>query len=158
MHTPPPVPILLDALDDFAARVAELEAIPYLDWHWRPEESSWSLAEVMCHLRDVEREVHMPRFKAVVEQDNPFLSGVSSDDWAAKRAYHTQDGREAASTFLSLRRQTLELLRELNYEQWERTGTHAFFGTTTLQELINLAAEHDQAHLLQIQDLLPRQP
>ena len=60
----------------------------------------------------------------------------------------------AAASFFSLRRQTVEKLRELDYEQWERTGTHAFFGTTTLQELINLAVQHDQAHWQQVLELL----
>lgn len=49
---------------------------------------------------------------------------------------------------------SIEKLRELDYEQWERTGTHAFFGTTSLQELINLAVQHDQAHWQQVQELL----
>lgn len=105
-------------------------------------------------MRDVEREVHLARYKAVISQENPFLSGVTSDEWAATRSYHAQNGREAADTFFSLRRQSLEKLRELDYEQWQRTGTHAFFGTTTLQELINLAVQHDQAHWQQIQELL----
>jgi hypothetical protein len=108
----------------------------------------------MCHLRDVEREVHLARYLAVLSRDNPFLSGVTSDEWAAARAYYEQDGREAAVSFLELRRQSLEKLNSLDFEQWQRTGTHAFFGTTSLQELINLAVEHDQAHWQQIQELL----
>ena len=66
-------------------------------------------------------------------------------------------GREAAESFLTLRRQSIEKLREVDYEQWERTGTHAFFGTTSLQELINLAVQHDQAHWQQVLELLSGQ-
>ncbi len=154
MHTPPSIPELLQALETFAICLSDRLENPALDWQWRPDESSWSLAEVMCHLRDVEREVHLTRYRAVISQDNPFLSGVTSDDWATTREYHSQDGREAAITFLDLRRRTLEFLRELDPDQWQRTGTHAFFGTTSLQELINLAVQHDQAHWQQIQDLL----
>ena len=33
-------------------------------------------------MRDVEREVHRPRYRAVIREDNPFLPGVSSDEWA----------------------------------------------------------------------------
>lgn len=154
MHTSPPVPQLLHSLEDFATRLADVFSDPDIDWQWRPDPSSWSLAEVMCHMRDVEREVHLARYKAIVSQENPFLSGVTSDEWAATRAYHAQDGREATESFLSLRQQSIEKLRELDYEQWERTGTHAFFGTTSLQELINLAVQHDQAHWQQVQELL----
>jgi hypothetical protein len=73
------------------------------------------------------------------------------------RAYHAQDGRDAAADFLSLRQQSLEQLRSLNDEQWERTGTHAYFGTTSLHELISLAVQHDEAHWQQIQELLAGQ-
>ena len=154
MHTLPPVPQLLQSLDEFADQLAEVVSDPDIDWQWRPDESSWSLAEVMCHLRDVEREVHLARYKAVISQENPFLSGVTSDEWATTRAYHVQDGRAAAVSFLDLRRQSLEKLHSLGFEQWQRTGTHAFFGTTSLQELINLAVQHDQAHWQQIQELI----
>lgn len=155
MHTSPSVPQLLLSLEEFALRLAGVLSDPDLDWQWQPDKDSWSLAEVMCHMRDVEREVHLARYKAVISQEDPFLSGVTSDEWAEARAYHSQDGREAAETFLSLRHQSLEKLRQLDYEQWDRTGTHAFFGTTSLQELINLAVQHDQAHWQQIQELLP---
>lgn len=154
MHSSPPVPQLLQSLEEFALRVEDVLFDPEIDWLWRPDEDSWSLAEVMCHMRDVEREVHLARYKAVISQKDPFLSGVNSDKWAEARAYHAQDGREAADTFLSLRRQSLEELRQLDYQQWERTGTHAYFGTTSLHELINLAVQHDQAHWQQIQELL----
>ena len=56
MHTSPPVPQLLQSLEEFATRVAEILSDPDLDWQWRPDEDAWSLAEVMCHMRDVERE------------------------------------------------------------------------------------------------------
>jgi len=154
MHTLPPVPQLLQSLEDFVTRLADVLSDPDIDWQWRPDPSSWSLAEVMCHMRDVEREVHLARYKAVISQEDPFLSGVTSDEWVATRAYHAQNGREATESFLSLRQQSIEKLRELDFEQWERTGTHAFFGTTSLQELINLAVQHDQAHWQQVQELL----
>ena len=150
----PPVPMLLDALAAFAQEVALLLEQAQIDWQWRPDASAWSLAGVMCHLRDVEGEVHLPRYQAVISRDKPFLSGVDSDHWASARGYHVQSGREAALSFLDLRQQSLELLRGLSYEQWERTGTHAFFGTTSLHELVNLAVQHDEAHQQQISDLL----
>lgn len=154
MHSSPPVPQLIQSLQVFAEQVAEVVSDPEIDWLWRPDAASWSLSEVMCHLRDVEREVHQARYHAVLSRDNPFLSGVTSDEWAQLRAYHAQDGREAAADFLALRGESLEKLRSLGDDQWQRTGTHAFFGITSLQELINLAVQHDQAHWQQIQELL----
>jgi len=155
MDTSPTVPQLLQSLEDFAKSLADVLSDPRIDWRWRPAENEWSLAEVMCHMRDVERDVHLARYKAIISQENPFISGVASDEWAESRSYNTQDGREAAADFFSLRRQSLEQLRWLGDEQWQRTGTHAYFGTTSLHELISLAVQHDQAHWGQIQELLP---
>ena len=155
MQPAPPVPDLIRSLETFAGRVEALLEEPEINWNWQPDPASWSLAEVMCHLRDVEREVHLERYRAVISADRPFISGVDSDNWAAARGYRSQNGQEAAHSFLTLRRQSIELLRELDYQQWERTASHAFFGTTTLHELINLAVQHDDAHWQQIQELLP---
>ncbi|MFN2137718.1 MAG: DinB family protein [Candidatus Promineifilaceae bacterium] len=154
MEPTPPAFELLAALESFALVVSALLDDPAINWHWQPDEESWSLTEVMCHLRDVEREVHLPRYEAVLAREQPFLSGVDSDNWAASRAYHAQDGRAAALTFLALRAQSLDLLRDLSWEQWQRTANHAFFGNTSLQELTNLAVQHDEAHEHQIQELM----
>jgi hypothetical protein len=154
MDTAPTVPQLLQSLEEFATCLSDVLSDPHIDWHWRPAENEWSLAEVMCHMRDVERDVHLARYQAIISQEHPFISGVTSDEWAESRAYHSQDGREAAADFFSLRQQSLEKLRQLDGEQWQRTGNHAYFGTTSLHELISLAVQHDQAHWLQIQELL----
>jgi hypothetical protein len=155
MQPAPPVPDLIRSLELFASRVEDLLTEPDIDWRWRPDADSWSLGEVMCHLRDVERDVHLERYHTVISEDKPFISGVDSDNWAAVRKYRSQNGREAARSFLLLRKRSIDLLRELDYQQWERTANHAFFGTTTLHELINLAVQHDDAHWHQIKELLP---
>jgi len=154
MHTPPPYPDLLQELSAFADRLEEAIATAVPEWRRRPELGAWSLTEVMAHLRDVEREVHHPRYQAVIAEDNPFLPGVSSDDWAHKRDYQGQDGRLALDAFLAARRANVALLQSLDPQYGQRTGRHAYFGPTTLQELLNLAAQHDQAHWQQIQELL----
>ncbi|MFN2170894.1 MAG: DinB family protein [Candidatus Promineifilaceae bacterium] len=154
MDTSPTVPQLLQSLEDFAICLIDVLSDPDIDWQWRPAESEWSLSEVMCHMRDVEREVHLARYQAIISHENPFISGVASDEWAEARAYRVQNGREAAVDFFSLRQQSLEQLRKLDGEQWQRTGSHAYFGTTSLHELISLAVQHDQAHWQQIQELL----
>ncbi len=108
----------------------------------------------MCHLRDVEEEVHMSRFQAVLARDNPFLAGVSTDEWAAIRCYQAEDGPAARDAFLAARQKNFALLSDLDEIDWQRKGRHAFFGPTSVQELVNLTVQHDQVHLHQIEDLL----
>ena len=154
MQTPLPIPLLLQELASFASAVHSLLSPPTIDWSWQPDAASWSLTEVMCHLRDVEEEVHMERYRAILARDNPFISGVSTDEWAAIRRYRAEDGPVSRDAFLSARQKSLAMLSELDEISWQRKGRHAFFGPTSLQELVNLAVQHDQVHLQQIEDLL----
>ncbi len=157
MQTPLPVPILMQELASFAETVHSLLSSPTIDWSWKPDPVSWSLTEVMCHLRDVEQEVHLARFQALLARDNPFLAGVSTDEWATIRCYYAEDGPIARNAFLAARQNNLALLGSLDALDWQKKGRHAFFGPTSLHELVNLMVQHDQVHLQQILDLLAGQ-
>ncbi|MDX1415460.1 MAG: DinB family protein [Candidatus Promineifilaceae bacterium] len=152
-----PIPELLQQLSAFATTIAGNLSGNEIDWTWRPDPASWSLGEVMCHLRDVEKEVHAVRYKAVVAEENPFLPGAATDEWATIRCYEEQDGPTARDAFLAARQQNLSHLQSLDEESWQRLGRHAFLGPTSLQELVNLAVQHDEVHQQQIQELLRKQ-
>jgi hypothetical protein len=153
MQNPPPVPSLLAELAEFAASLLQILIAPHIHihWRWRPASGTWSLVEIVCHLRDVEREVHQPRFQAMVETENPFLSGMDPDQWAEPRDYFRQDGRAALADFVSARRETLALLTNLPEDAWSREARHAFFGQTTVHELLYLVVQHDRVHRQQVE-------
>lgn len=150
MQEPPPVPVLLEKLQEFATAVAASLYEPDVDWQWRPAPLEWSLTEVACHLRDVECDVHQIRFRTILEKKDAFLAGVSSNDWAELRQYRTQDGTSALRAFLQARAETLTLLRQLTPDDWQRKGSHSYFGPTSMHELLNLVVKHDQVHREQI--------
>lgn len=154
MQEPPPIPELLKQLAAMAANVASLAGQRDLDWSRQPSEDEWSLAEVMCHLRDVEREVHQVRFRLLIAEDNVFLTGVSADEWADERGYCFEDGRKAMRSFLNAREETIALLEPLGADTWKRQGRHAFFGQTSMHELLYIVVRHDQIHWQQITELL----
>ena len=74
-----PVELLLVDMAAFA-NVVDIVTASDVEWDWRPAEKEWNLVEVMCHLRDVELEVHQPRFRAILVNDNPFIAGVDAID------------------------------------------------------------------------------
>ncbi|MCA9932800.1 MAG: DinB family protein [Ardenticatenaceae bacterium] len=154
MLEPPPVRELMMQLKQFADDLQDTLGETAVPWHWRPAEDEWSLTEVICHLRDVELEVHQTRFQAVVTQERAFLPGVSADEWAEPRQYYRQDGPGALRAFLEARQKTVAMLSQLDEAMWQRQGSHAFFGPTTLHELLNLVVGHDQSHWQQVQMLL----
>lgn len=156
MQQPPPFSEILTQLAAFATAVATTTAAPALDWETVPADEEWNLSAVLCHLRDVELEIHQPRIHKVLAQENAFLSGIDADKWAEARDYLTQNGRAARDVFLVARQQTIDLLTGIDPAMWERPARHAFFGTTTLRELAYLAVRHDEVHLAQLDTLLAK--
>jgi FMN phosphatase YigB (HAD superfamily) len=118
-------------------------------WQRRLAPGERCLTEIVCHLRDVEREVNLPRLRKVLAEENPFLAGEVTDRWVEERQYAKQDGRQALVEFTKVRKETLGLLNGLQAE-WSWTARHAIFGPTTLQELVGSAASHDRAHVRQV--------
>jgi FMN phosphatase YigB (HAD superfamily) len=118
-------------------------------WKSIPAEGEWCLTEVICHLRDVEREVNLPRLHKVLEEDNPFLPGMVTDVWVKEHNSASEDGPRALKEFLTARKETLALLDRLDSE-WMRPARHAIFGPTTLKELVRIMAGHDRAHIQQV--------
>ena len=155
MQNPPPVDILLADLIRFSTAVQYALTAPEIEWLTRADPAHWSLTEVVCHLRDVEKEVHQPRFQAMLTKEDAFLVGMTPDDWAEARDYQQQDGRLALANFIKEREETAALLRNLEASLWQRTGNHAFFGQTTIHELLYLVVQHDRVHWQQIMRLLP---
>lgn len=115
----------------------------------RPAPAEWAPAEVLCHLRDVEAEVNLPRLRKVLAEDNPFISGQETDSWADQRQYLRQNGRQASQAFIQARIQLLDMLQDLAPSAWQRPARHAIFGPTRLLEMANIIATHDRLHLRQ---------
>jgi len=119
-------------------------------WQCQPEPGEWCLTEIMCHLRDVDREVNQTRIRKAITENNPFIPAEVTDKWVEERKYGEQDGPRALAEFIAARKDLLALLDGLDPAAWSRTARHAIFGPTTLQELVKFVAEHDQAHVQQV--------
>lgn len=156
MQQPPAKEVLLAQLGDFATAVSDLLQKPDLCWNVRPTPHEWSLVEAVCHLRDVEKEVHQPRFRAMIASDNAFLSGVDADQWVDERDHLQENGPAALQAFLDARAETIALLKQAPAATWTHYARHAFFGPTTLQELVHLAVKHDAEHWQQLQKLVTK--
>jgi FMN phosphatase YigB (HAD superfamily) len=141
---------LLANLRSSPAALATLTAsLPQEAWARSPAPGEWCLTEIICHLRDVEREVNLVRIHKVLEEENPFLVGEVTDGWVKERRCAEQDGPQALLDFIDSRKETLRLLDGLQTE-WSRTARHAIFGLSTLQELIGIVAGHDRVHIQQV--------
>jgi FMN phosphatase YigB (HAD superfamily) len=124
------------------------------DWNKRPGEDEWSTTELMCHLRDVDLEVNLPRLQKVMSEDNPFLPGVATDPWAEERSYCSESGPDALKNFSEIRTKITDLLESLEPGDWQRMARHAIFGPTTIRELTGFIATHDRVHVAQVKSVL----
>jgi FMN phosphatase YigB (HAD superfamily) len=122
---------------------------PAAQWKVRPASGEWALTEIFCHLRDVEREVNLPRFQAALKDENAFVAGQDTDPWAEQRGYIHQDGFQAFADYAAARLELIALLKTLTPEQWQRKVRHTIFGPTGLKELAGFMLEHDQNHVRQ---------
>jgi FMN phosphatase YigB (HAD superfamily) len=118
-------------------------------WSKRPAENEWSITEIACHLRDVDREVNLPRMKRIASGENPFLPGVVTDIWADERDYIRQNGPNALASFLDARTELILLLGNLDEKSWSMPARHTIFGPTQLVELAGFISTHDRTHIHQ---------
>lgn len=122
----------------------------------RPAASEWSITEILCHFRDVDLEVTLPRLEAILTEDNPFIPAANPDEWAADRNYQSENPATVLDQWLEVRHELMTRLDALTTEEWHRTGRHTLFGPISLLELMRINARHDRLHIQQIHATLAR--
>ena len=137
-----------------AALISMTNSLDQKTWIQRPVEDEWAPIEIVCHLRDVEKEVTLPRVKKILTETDPHLPPFDTDRWAEERDYIHQPSSDALAEIIQVRKQTISLLTTLNMEDWSRSARHSLFGPTTLSEVVNIATEHDLIHLTQMRSAL----
>lgn len=118
-------------------------------WHRKTAHDDWSLTELICHLRDTEREIHHMQIGLFKEGNEPFIPRPDTSVWASQRDYLHEDGALALKEFNEARRETVCMLKNIPMEEWDRKARHAIFGPTNFLEVIGFFADHDRMHIQQ---------
>jgi hypothetical protein len=122
---------------------------------WRPIPNKWSIKEIMCHLRDMEREAYLARYNRILNEDGPFLPNIDQDRLAYERDYINQDAKAALDEFKQLRQETIRTLEAAPPERWSRAGTHEVDGPLTIEQLVVRQIKgNDLNHLVQMKDIV----
>ena len=114
-----------------------------------PARDDWAFNEILCHLRDTEREVHQLQLELLLEKEDAFIPRPDTSVWANERDYLHEDGRMAIADFARARLDNLNTLKILDDDVWSRKARHAIFGPTDFLEIMSFAADHDRMHLQQ---------
>ena len=125
------------------------QSIPSARWNQPPHPGEWSFTEIICHLRDSDAEINLPRMERILREKNAFIPAVNADVWSSERAYNRQSGPTALAEFADCRMELVRRLRDLSQAEWESPANHAIFGPTTLHELVGFIAQHDRTHVQQ---------
>lgn len=136
---------------------AALKGVPKAVARWTPAPGKWSILEIACHLRDMEKDAYLARYRRLLAEDEPLLPDVDGDVLALERDYRAQKLADVVREWTKLRRESLRLLSEIKSAQWARRGTHETAGPLTVADLLRRhAVGNDEAHLAQIDGIKRR--
>ncbi len=147
------VPELVAALRATPARVAELaRGLDAERLRRRPTEGEWSMKEVMAHLRDLERDLFLPRLRRILEEERPRFESFDPEAWARSRDHREGSFEADLEEFTAARARTLAFLEALPDSAVARVGLSGHFGPVTLAQYATHIADHDLEHLGQLRD------
>jgi FMN phosphatase YigB (HAD superfamily) len=118
-------------------------------WRHEPTRQDWAMNEIVCHLRDTEREIHQIQIRLLMERAGAFIPRPENAVWANEREYLNVHGPSALGEFAAARLENLKALKEQNGEMWSRKARHAIFGPTSFLEVVGFIANHDRLHIQQ---------
>ena len=119
---------------------------------WRPAPGKWSILEIVCHLRDMEREAYLARYRRIVAENEPLLPDLDGDLLAIERDYRSHSLAAALKDWRAARKESLRLLKGVKGATWERCGTHETAGRLSMADFLRRqAVGNDEAHLGQIE-------
>lgn len=145
------VPALVTALRATPARVAAIaEGLDAEELRRRPQEGEWSMKEVMAHLRDLERDLFLPRLRLVLEEERPRFESFDPEAWARSRDHREGRFEQDLAEFAAARARTIAFLEALPDSAVARIGLSGHFGPVTLAQYATHVVDHDLEHLGQL--------
>ncbi|HMB23864.1 MAG TPA: HAD family hydrolase, partial [Anaerolineales bacterium] len=91
-------------------------------WKQEPGRDDWAMNELLCHLRDTEREIHQLQLNLMLQRAGAFLPRPDSTVWANEREYWNVDGKAALTEFALARIESLQTLKGLEANIWARNA------------------------------------
>jgi uncharacterized damage-inducible protein DinB len=112
----------------------------------RPIPGKWSTRQVVCHLSDFEP-IYADRMKRVIAERCPTFFGGDPDTFAAGLAYDRRSIENELQLIAAVRSNTATILRELKFDDFQRTGNHNEAGLLTLEQLLTNITDHIPHHI-----------
>jgi DinB superfamily len=114
-------------------------------------QGEWSALECLYHLLDAERMVFPVRVRVFLSGGDSF---VAFDPDKEGTDYSQMPPVQVAQEFARLRRETLQLLGQVQPEHLRQEARHSELGMVTLEEMLNEWVAHDFNHTIQAERAL----
>lgn len=132
------------------ALVSVLDDVNEEDWQTvvYSEEAEWTIRDLFGHLVDAER--GMTRLIEIIKEGG---EGVPADfdqsRWNARAVQKSasKTPKELTDEMALNRAHLLEVLNTLTDSDWEKTGRHASLRILSIEEILNLIADHECRHM-----------
>jgi uncharacterized damage-inducible protein DinB len=114
-----------------------------------PQPGQWSIAEVVRHLVDGDRDKLLPRLRRMLAESHPVFTPTAP-------ATDPTDLGTLVPVFVAAREQITTILGGLDEAGWRRDGVSPSRGILTVEAYARSTDKHDTEHLRQIQDVRAR--
>ena len=115
-----------------------------------PVPGEWSIAEVVRHLVEGDRDTLLPRLRRMGAETRPVF------DKTVPATGDASDVATLVAAFASARAQVMKILTGLDAAGWLREGVSPSRGALTVEAYARSTDKHDTEHLKQIQDVRAR--
>jgi uncharacterized damage-inducible protein DinB len=115
-----------------------------------PRPGEWSIAEVVRHLVEGDRDKLLPRLRRMLTEARPVF------DTTAAVTGDASDLSTLVAAFASAREQVVRILTGLDPAGWRREGVSPSRGAVTVESYARSTDRHDTEHLRQIQEVRAR--
>jgi hypothetical protein len=117
-----------------------------------PLPDKWSACEIIHHLADSEMTSAL-RLRKLLTEEFPIIHGYDEAFYARRLNYNERDIAPALEAFRAARSTTVQLLKQLSEEDWQREGWHTESGLYSVEKWLRLYAAHAHNHASQIRRL-----
>ncbi|HZT07738.1 MAG TPA: DinB family protein [Chloroflexota bacterium] len=132
------------------------EHVPAAGLHRAPSPATWSVNDVLAHLRSCS-DMWGGYIARIVREDHPTFRAVNPRTWIKQTNYPELEFGSSLKAFVAQRTELLDLLRHLPEEAWSRTATVTGAGKArerTVMEYATWLANHERTHVKQIARLV----
>ena len=144
---------LVERLHTFTSELRrEVGDLPESVHSHRPGEGEWSIKEVCGHLSDHARFFHQRLFQMIKQEEPRLPAWDQMEEWK-KRDPQSVPLDDLLDELVAQRVETVDMLTDLVHWNWARQGRHEERGRLSIRQLVDLAIEHDEAHLDQVRTL-----